>query len=98
MFDLRRGNKGSGDFRLYQTEDGRTRSWQDLVALIDKPRCAELVSAAGTKYQVEVLVFWDGPEDGALRVSGSIDDGGWRSVVPLTRCFIVSSDGTCVDE
>ena len=77
----------------------RTRSWQDLVALIDRPQCAELVGATGVTYQVEVMVYWDGGVGEAIRVFGSIDDRGlWRSVVPLTRSFIMAPDGTFVDE
>jgi hypothetical protein len=45
------------------------------------------------------MVFWDGGVAGAIRVSFSIDDGElWRSVVPLTRSFILAPDGTFVDE
>lgn len=31
---------------------------------------------------------------GAIRVMLSIDDGGWRSLIPVTESLIVETDGT----
>lgn len=36
--------------------------------------------------------------DGAIRVIGSIDDGGWRAFRPLSDDFIRAPDGTFVGE
>lgn len=33
--------------------------------------------------------FWDHREGGAIRVLGTVDDGGWRAFRPLTEDFIV---------
>jgi len=78
-------------------EFGR-QSYADLVRRIERdpkaePVCFEPVGASSTRYQLEIDVFWDHSPGGAVRVMGSIDDGGfWRSVAPLTRSFIRHED------
>ncbi len=68
----------------------RGRSYRDLRALINAPEStSELTGPTGTKYQVEVQVFWDAGPDGPIRVTGSIDDRGWRALVPLSVSFVV---------
>lgn len=54
--------------------------------------------ASGTDYQVDVQVVWDGEAHGNIRVIGSIDDGGWRAVVPLTDAFLLAPDGSFVGD
>jgi len=76
----------------------RLRSYSELLKLRGKPQVAELRSAAGSTYQVEVKVFWDGRPGGALRVVGSIDDGSWRALRPLCDDFILAPDGRLVRE
>jgi hypothetical protein len=50
---------------------------------VDSPATAEVVAVSGERYQIEVQVFWDASEKRTLRVLGSIDDGGWRALLPL---------------
>ena len=76
----------------------RLRPYSELLTLLGKPQLAELRSASGRSYQVEVEVFWDGRPGGALRVLGSIDDGGWRALCPLSDDFILAPDGRFVGE
>jgi hypothetical protein len=76
----------------------RQRSYHDLVALLGKPQVAELRGVSGATYQLEVVVQWDDRPGGALRVLGSVDDGGWRALKPLTDDFILAPDGTFVGE
>jgi len=76
----------------------RRRAYRDLVALLGQPQIAELEGANGVKYQVEVEVHWDVRPGDAVRVIGSIDDGGWRAFKPLTADFILAPDGTFVGE
>jgi hypothetical protein len=47
---------------------------------------------------VEVQVVSDGETHGNIRVIGSIDDGGWRAVVPLTEAFLLAPDGSCIGD
>ncbi len=79
-------------------EGYRLRPWTDLVTLLGKPQVAELRGASGVTYQAEVEVHWDGRPGGALRVLGSIDDGGLRAFKPLCDDFILGSDGRFVGE
>lgn len=76
----------------------RRRPYRELVALLGKPRVAELRGPSGAAYQVEVEVHWDHRSGGALRVLGSVDDGGRRALKPLTDDFILAPDGTFVGE
>jgi len=39
-------------------------------------------------------MFWDSLPDGNLRIMASIDDGGWRALLPLTESLIMKPDGT----
>ncbi len=76
----------------------RRRAYCELVALLGHPQVAELRGASGVKYQVEVEVHWDHRPGGAIRVLGSIDDGGWRAFKPLCDDFILAAGGTFVGE
>jgi hypothetical protein len=76
----------------------RQKSHAELAGLMGQSHHAEVRSSSGRLYQVEIEVFWDDKPDDNIRVSGSIDDGGWRAFVPLTDSFILSPNGTFVDE
>ena len=76
----------------------RRRNWGELVALLDRPQCAELVGATGVRYQVEVMVSWDGAVGGTIRVIGCIDNGGLRALAPLSRDFLLAPDGRFLRE
>jgi hypothetical protein len=82
-----------------QLESLRSTSYHELVErLLDDPETTEATGPSGTAYQLESQAFWDGGPGGDLRVTVSIDDGGWRAFVPLTESFIVSPDGSFVGE
>jgi hypothetical protein len=76
----------------------RQKSHRELAASIGQPDCAEVLGASGAVYQVEVEAFWDGQAGEDIRVLGSIDDGGWRALVPLCADFILRPDGSFVGE
>ena len=76
----------------------RRRAYGELLMIRGKPQVTELLGDSGGRYQVEVEVFWDDRPGGALRVRGSIDDGGWRAIKPLCDDFILSPDGRLVGE
>lgn len=69
----------------------RKRSVSELASLVDSPATAEVVAVSGERYQIEVQVFWADSEKRTLRVLGSIDDGGWRTLLPLCEDFLVDS-------
>ena len=72
------------------------RSYTELAAMIDRPQTSEVVGASGTRYQLEFNVFYDSGARDDLRIVGSIDDGGWRAFVPLTRSEIMKPTGKLV--
>jgi hypothetical protein len=74
----------------------RAKSYQDLRELIGSAETAEIVGPSGAWYQIEVEAFWDDAKrpNELLRVVGAIDDGGVRAFVPLTRGFLINSDGS----
>ena len=52
----------------------------------------------GQHYEGHVQVFWQGLAHGPVKVIGSIDDGGWRTFVPLTTDFTMTPDGTVLSQ
>jgi hypothetical protein len=62
--------------------------YADFVRLIDKELILEKQGPGGTKYQIEILIFWDSTPNGVIRVISSIDDGGWRAFFPLTESIL----------
>jgi|SRR5262249_618684 len=58
----------------------------------------ERSAPSGMKYHVQIQCVWDDQPGGNVRVMGSIDDGGWRAFLPLSRSFIKSADGSFVGE
>ena len=54
----------------------------------------EIIGAGGVAYQIEVNAFWDDEPGGAIRVLGSVDDGGFlTSFRPVSDGFLVDADG-----
>ncbi len=77
----------------------RRESYAELTGRIDLPPVVcDRPGTGGRKYQLEIQFFWDGNRGGHVRVMGSIDDGGWRAFVPITRSFIKAADGSFVGE
>jgi hypothetical protein len=77
----------------------RKRSYAELVSLLGQPETFQRVSPSGTIYQIEMEVFFDdNSKRHTLRVSGAIDDEGWRAVSPLCDDFLIAPDGTFVGE
>jgi hypothetical protein len=77
----------------------RNESYVDLARRVDtESREYEPMGSGGARYQVEIQFLWDNRQGGNVLVTGSIDDGGWRAFVPLTRSFIKSTDGSFVGE
>jgi hypothetical protein len=77
----------------------RRRSYGGLLSLLDGCETFERRGPSGVTYQIEVQVFFDDEEGLNLRVTGAIDDGGWRSTMsPLCDDFIMAPDGSFVGE
>ena len=69
------------------------RPYSELAALVDVPKNISVQSPSGVEYQIELNVFYDSGKGGDLRIFGSIDDGGLRAIVPLTKTLIMKPDG-----
>jgi len=79
----------------------RSKSYEELSALIGSPLNFERKGPSGTEYQIELQVMWDSPRTpgGDIRVIASIDDGRFPSAfMPLTADFIKRPDGGFVGE
>lgn len=76
----------------------RSCRYSELTQKIGSIVTFAITVPSGNKYQIEIQFFWDGDEDGDIRVLGAVDDSGWRAFMPLTDCFIMSPDGNFVDE
>jgi hypothetical protein len=76
----------------------RSEPYAVLVARIDRDRLGEEITRGNTWYQLKLLCVWDSDPGGDVRVIASIDDGGFRSFVPLCRDFIKRSDESFVGE
>lgn len=76
----------------------RQRTYSELVALRGSPQTTRLRGPSGRDCQVEVQIQWDHNPGGAVRVLGSIDDGGVRALWPTSQDFILAPDGTFFGE
>lgn len=80
--------------RLY-----RDKPYSILSSMIEKePDIFEVTDRSGTKYQIEIQIFWDDKPFGNVRVLGSIDDGGLRAFSPLSADFIKSPSEEFIGE
>jgi hypothetical protein len=81
-------------------DEFRHEPYEQLRARVQdsEPLVLQRTHGARESYQIEVQFFWDDRPGGNIRVMGSVDDGGWRAFVPLTRSFIKAADGTFVGE
>jgi hypothetical protein len=79
--------------------EARELPYETLVAkYLKTPDCREVMGPSGARYNVAIDALWDNRSLHHLRVMFSIDDGGWRSFLPLTGDFIMAPDGSFIDE
>ncbi len=77
----------------------RDKPYLELIKMIDsEPITDEIEGTDGKKYQFEIQAFWDDKPNSNVRIIGSIDDGGWRAISPLTYSFIKSPSNEFIDE
>ena len=82
-----------------ELEPFRSKPHSELVKMIDgEPVIGERDGKDGKHYQFEIQAFWDDEPKSHVRVSGSIDDGGWRSFFPLTDSFIRTASNEFIDQ
>lgn len=74
-------------------DEYRNLSYDQLAARVGDEEFPEVTGSSGTLYQIEIQIVWDDKKGGAVRVLGSIDDGGWRAFLPLCDSLLVTPDG-----
>jgi hypothetical protein len=81
----------AGQLLEAQLEAWRCRSYAELSGEVGHWRRFETTGQSGERYEGVIEVFWLGVAKDAVKVVGSIDDGGWRTFVPLTKEFAVNA-------
>jgi hypothetical protein len=76
-----------------QIEEWRLRPYADLSREVGRWRRFETTGPSGEHNEGHIQVFWQGLAHGPVKVIGSIDDGGWRTFVPVIMDFTVTPDG-----
>ena len=79
----------AGQLLEVELEEWRRRPYAELSREVGRWRRFETTGQSGEHYEGVIQVFWLGDADGTVRVVGSIDDGGWRTFVPLIKDFTV---------
>ena len=82
----------------YELTQYRRRSYLALLSLVDRSETVERPAPSGVTYQIEMQVCFDDAARRNLRVTGAIDDGGWRALKPMCDDFIMAPDGAFVGE
>ena len=72
------------------------QSYEELAKLVNVPKNIAVQSPSGTKFQIEFNIFYDSGKRDNLRIIGSIDDGGWRAFMPLTKTLIMKPTGELI--
>ena len=73
--------------------DLRQGGYAALQARIGEQIVKETAGPDGRSYQVEILIVWDAGEYGAIRLLGSIDDGGFSTFLrPLIADDMIHPD------
>jgi hypothetical protein len=72
----------------------QSKSYQALAGAIGKVHLQSRRGSDGRDYQIEIESQWDDQPGGAVRVVGAIDDGSFRSFLPISAEFIVAPDGS----
>jgi hypothetical protein len=81
-----------------QVGEWRLRSYAELAGEVGRWRRFETTGPSGEHYEGHIQVFWQDLAHGPIKVIGSIDDGGWRTFVPLMTDFTVTPDGASSGE
>ena len=86
--------------RLLRAEARKLRAlpYPQLVdRLADKKLSLETVAPSGATYHIEAEGFWDDRAEHELRVVMSIDDGGLRTLLPITDSFTIAPNGAIIE-
>lgn len=76
----------------------RARSYRELTEWVGQARCDRANGSDNSEYQVETEVRWGSKAGGNIRVIVAADGPGVGAFRPLVGAFIVSVDGSLLDE
>jgi hypothetical protein len=77
----------------------RAKSYEELTQLVGaEASFSQIPTETGHWYQIEIQAVWNSKPNGDIRVSGRIDNGGWRAFFPLTNSFIKTPQGAFVEK
>ena len=76
----------------------RAVPYRELAARVNAVTTDEVPRDSERSWQLEIQVLWDDEPNGNVRVIVSIDDGGLRAFVPMTKGFIKSPSGEFIGE
>jgi hypothetical protein len=79
----------AGQLLEIQLEEWRRRSYAELSREVGRWSRFETTGHSGERYEGVIRVFWLYSAEGPVKVVGWIDDGGWRTFVPLIKDFTV---------
>ena len=91
-------NNEAGQLLEAQLEEWRRRSYAELSRDVGRWCRFETTGQSGERYEGLIQVFSLGGPEAPVKVVGSIDDGGWRTFVPLIKEFAVMPDQTVPSE
>ena len=72
----------------------QTKSYEALAGAIGQVHVRTERGSDGCEYEIEIEAQWDDQPGGAVRVVGAIDDGSFRTFLPISAEFIVAPDGS----
>jgi hypothetical protein len=77
-------NKEANELLLRELRRYEELGYQELEKMVDQHSARfKVTGPSGVSYQIQIRVVWDDKPLQAVRILGAIDDGGWRSFVPL---------------
>lgn len=94
-------NKEAEEILRDALEPLRMRTYEELSELVFEKRVdtLEIRSASGRRYDIEIQYFWDGVDDGDIRVIGSVSEqNSFSTFRPISADFIKCRDGTFRNE
>ena len=67
----------------------RAMTYSELATHVGHRETNSVPGESRRLYQVQIQIAWDAKPGGDIRVLGAVDDGGWRSFIPVTTDFLV---------
>jgi hypothetical protein len=76
----------------------QARPYHQLAQHIGQDDVRTVRGSDGREYQIEIEAIWDDQPGGSIRVVGAIDDGSFRSGLPLSEDFLATPEGKFITE